>query len=94
MTVAELRAGAFSAKWGPRRLAVLDDFIAEHEIVYANDALCTTWAQLRASARALGRPLSPQDAWIAATALSLRAPLATNNRRDYESIPTLRILAI
>ena len=28
--------------------------------------------------------MSPQDAWIAATALALDAPLATNNRRDFE----------
>jgi predicted nucleic acid-binding protein len=36
--------------------------------------------------------MSPKDAWIAATALELDAPLATNNRSDFERIPKLRLL--
>lgn len=56
--------------------------------------MCTSWATLRAGARASGRSLSPQDAWIAATALGLRAPLATNNRSDFEHIPKLRLLSL
>jgi hypothetical protein len=48
------------------------------------DALCTSWAPLRADAWAAGRSLSPQDAWIVATAPGLDAPLATNNRSGFE----------
>ena len=71
---------------------LLEQFIGGFAVVYADDALCTSWAMLRAGARAAGRPLSPQDAWIAATALGLDAPLATNNRRDFEPIQKLRLL--
>jgi tRNA(fMet)-specific endonuclease VapC len=45
-------------------------------------------------AGAAGRPMSPQDRWIAATALALDAPLATNNRKDYEHAHKLRLLAL
>jgi predicted nucleic acid-binding protein len=38
--------------------------------------------------------MSAQDTWVAATALALDAPLATNNRRDYEQIPGLELLAL
>ena len=89
MTIAELRMGAISARWGGRRRVLLEEFIARFERVYGDDRLCTVWARIRADARAAGRPLSPQDAWIAATALALDAPLATNNRRDFEHIQNL-----
>ena len=64
------------------------------ELVYADNDLCTVWARIRADARAAGRALSPQDAWVAATALALDAPLATNNRRDFEHVRKLRLLSL
>jgi tRNA(fMet)-specific endonuclease VapC len=72
--------GAISAGWGGRRRLLLEKFIQGFELVYADNDLCTVWARARADARAAGRQLSPQDAWIAATALALSAPIATNNR--------------
>ena len=94
MTIAELRMGAISASWGDRRRLLLEQFMQRFELVYADNDLCTVWARIRADARAAGRALSPQDAWIAATALALDAPLATNNRRDFEHVPKLRLLSL
>jgi tRNA(fMet)-specific endonuclease VapC len=94
MSIAEMRMGAIAAGWGVRRRAFLEQFITGFGVVYADDALCTAWATLRANARAAGRSLSPQDAWIAATAVGLAAPLATNNRSDFEHIQKLRLLTV
>lgn len=94
MSVAEMRMGAISAGWGIQRRILLERFIESFRVMYVDDALCTTWAALRADARAAGKPLSPQDAWIAATALGLDAPLATNNRGDFEHIKRLRLLSV
>ena len=94
MSIAELRMGAISAGWGSRRRNLLERFMQGFELVYADNDLCTIWARIRADARAAGRALSPQDAWIAATALALDAPLATNNRRDYEHVQKLRLLPL
>ena len=94
MTIAELRMGAISAGWGGRRRLLLEQFMQRFELVYADNNLCTVWARIRADARAAGRALSPQDAWIAATALALAAPLATNNRRDFEHVRKLRLLSL
>jgi tRNA(fMet)-specific endonuclease VapC len=94
MTIAELRMGAISAGWGGRRRLLLEQFMQRFELVYADNDLCTVWARIRADARAAGRALSPQDAWIAATALALGAPLATNNRRDFEHVRKLRLLSL
>ena len=64
------------------------------ELFYADNDLCTVWARIRTDARTMGRPMSPQDAWIAATALALDTPLATNNRRDFEHVQKLRLLSL
>lgn len=92
MSIAEMRMGAISAGWGVRRRTLLEQFITGFGVVYADDTLCTSWATLRANARVAGRSLSPQDAWIAATALGLDAPLATNNKGDFVHIQRLRLI--
>jgi tRNA(fMet)-specific endonuclease VapC len=93
MSVAELRMGAIAAGWGSRRQGLLEKFIKGFGIVYADDRLCTAWAMIRANARATGWAVSPQDAWIAATAIGLGSPLATNNRKHFEHISGLRLFA-
>jgi predicted nucleic acid-binding protein len=92
MTVAEMRTGAIIANQGHRRSALLEQYIQGFGIVYPNDSMCTEWAKLRAASRISGRVVSIQDAWIAASALELRAPLATNNRSDFEHIEGLQLL--
>ena len=94
MSIAELRMGAISAGWGSRRRQLLERFMQGFELVYADNDLWTVWAKIRADGRAAGRPMSSQDAWIAATALALDAPLATNNRRDYEHVHMLRLFSL
>jgi tRNA(fMet)-specific endonuclease VapC len=91
MTVAEMRAGAIAAQWGIRRRSVLDRFIRGFRVAYANDTMCSEWDRIRAASRALGRPVSPQDAWVAAAAVDLNAPLATNNQKDFQGIDRLKL---
>jgi predicted nucleic acid-binding protein len=38
-----------------------------------------------------GRPIGAVDAWIAATALVLPAPLVTNNPKDYRHLDYLQL---
>jgi tRNA(fMet)-specific endonuclease VapC len=92
-SIAEMRMRAMAEGWGVRRRNLLEHFLRGFGAAYADDALCTSWAALRARARTAGRSLSPQDAWIAATALRLDAPLATNYPSDFEHIQRLRLLS-
>jgi len=91
MTIAEMRMGAMSAGWGARKVALLEQFLAGFGVVYADDGLCSLWAKVRAGARTAGKGLSAQDAWIAATAIELNAPLATNNRSDFAHVAGLQM---
>jgi predicted nucleic acid-binding protein len=47
-----------------------------------------------AETRGQGRKLETADAWIAATALAIGAPLATHNQHDYSQIAGLQLLSV
>lgn len=87
----ELWYGAHYRKWGARRQGELTQHLENYEIVWPSLQLAEICAQLRAERRAAGRTLQVADAWIAATALSLNCPLATDDR-DFDGIPNLEIV--
>ncbi len=91
MTVAELRTGAFHASWGERRLQVLEAYLSDFKIVYPDDSVCTLYAKIRSNGFRKGWVIPTADAWIAATALYLDAPLVTHNASDYTRVEGLDI---
>jgi tRNA(fMet)-specific endonuclease VapC len=93
MTVAEMRQGALDATWGPRKCDVLEAYLAEFSVLHSDNRLCSTWAAVRTESAHKGHPISSADAWIAATALVLRAPLVTNNPKDYRHLDTLQLVS-
>lgn len=94
MTVAEMRQGALDANWGARKCAVLEAYLADFSVLHSDNLLCSTWAAVRNESLSKGRPISSADAWIAATALILSAPLVTNNPKDYRHLDRLEILSL
>lgn len=92
MTVAELYQWAFVRNWGPERIARLEQQLARYVIVPYDRELCWQWARICAERQRLGRPISVQDAWIAATALRHACPLVTHNKEDYADIPGLTVI--
>jgi len=93
ITLAELRLGARLRKWGSGRLASLERCLARFGICYPDGALCDFWAGVMADALGAGHPIGTQDAWIAATALYLEAPLVTGNVRHFRHVHGLGILS-
>jgi len=93
MTLAEMRQGALDANWGPRRCAVLEAYLADFSVLHSDSLLCSTWAAVRNESTQKGHPISSADAWIAATALVLSAPLVTNNSKDYRHLDKLQIVS-
>lgn len=92
MTVAELFQWAILRKWGDRRLAQLEQYLSNYLIIPVDQPLCREWAQVRADRQSAGRPISSQDAWIAATALRHDLPLVTHNVKDFLGTPNLRLI--
>ncbi len=93
VTVAELFQWAFVHNWGARRMSQLETSLQNYTVLPFDIALCRLWGEVRARCRAVGRPISPQDAWIAATALQHRMPLVTHNPADFEAIEELELIA-
>jgi predicted nucleic acid-binding protein len=87
MTLAELDYWARAARWGPARVARLDLFLTQFTLVPPDRDLSWRWAEVTLACRRAGRPIQTGDAWIAATALQLDAPLLTNNRSDFAAAP-------
>ena len=71
------------ALWDAARAIFNEDF-AERVLSFDNDA-ADAYAEVGASRRAAGRPISQFDAMIAGMARSRGASLATRNARDFES---------
>src|SRR6266404_1277251 len=92
-TLAEMRQGALDANWGPRKSEVLEAYLADFSVLHSDSLLCSTWAALRNESMRKERQMSSADAWIAATALVLSAPLVTNNPRDYRHLDKLQLVS-
>jgi tRNA(fMet)-specific endonuclease VapC len=93
MTVAELYQWAYSRNWGEQRLARLEERLRSYVVVPYDDALCKQWAMICVGRQHLGRPISVQDAWVAATALRHGCPLVTHNRDDFADIAGLTVIS-
>jgi predicted nucleic acid-binding protein len=79
-SVAEMRYGALIANWGEERRQELEEFLSSFIVVGYTDELATLWATTMHEARRAGRRLEAGDAWIAATARLLNAPLLTHDK--------------
>ena len=93
-TVAEMRFGAINARWGQRRMDLLEAYVSEFTVLHSDDRMCFLWARVRQERARQGRRIDVADAWVAATALSLGAPLVTNNIKDFEGIANLQLLSV
>jgi predicted nucleic acid-binding protein len=95
VTIAELQLGVLSAKTleiRARRLATLR--LAESlDPLPIDNAVADAWAMLSAALRKAGRKAPVNDSWIAATAIALRVPVATQDN-DYDEMPGVRVIRV
>jgi len=93
MTVAELYQWAYSRNWGEQKLALLEGRLRSYVVVPYDYDLCKQWASICVERQRRGRPISVQDAWIAATALRHDCPLITHNGSDFVGIAGLTLIS-
>jgi tRNA(fMet)-specific endonuclease VapC len=84
----------FGVEVSPRRAKdshSLDVFLRHIEVLdYPSDA-ALDYAQIRAFLKAQGRPIGANDLFIAAHARHLGLTLVTNNTREFNRVPGLKI---
>jgi tRNA(fMet)-specific endonuclease VapC len=87
MTVAELYQWRVVRNWGERRRNQLTQMLKANYTVLSFDIkLCQIWGEIRASRQLAGKPISSQDAWVAATVLQYSLSLVTHNPKDFAAI--------
>lgn len=91
--VAELLCGAEDRNWGEIRCRRMNEFFNRCRVIGADRAVCAAWAHIPVVGRKAGRLIERQDAWVAAVALYLEAPLLTHNARHYAAVPQLRVIS-
>ena len=89
ITVAELQFGVFKSSQIERNRSALFRFLAPLEIVPFTSEAAEHYGQIKAHLRPLGIMIGELDCLIAAQALSLGIPLATNNTSEFERVPNL-----
>ncbi len=84
-TLEELWFGAYRRNWGGRRVRIFAEYISAYRVIYPGRRLIDISAKLRSDTRKIGRELASADAWIAATAIMMDCPLASDDR-DFDAI--------
>ncbi len=95
ITIGALRAGVLAAHEvgvRDRRLATLTRALTL-EPIPIDQAVVETWARLCVSLRAIGLRMPANDAWVAATAMTLGIPVVTYDD-DYVHAPGLEVIHI
>ncbi len=92
ITYAEMRFGATGPKASPRHIALVDAFCARLDAVLPWDrAAVGATTEIKVALRQAGTPIGPNDTAIAGHAIAVGAILVTNNTREFERVPGLKL---
>lgn len=91
VTVAELQYGVSKSRQQERNQVALEAFLLPLEIADFTVDSTLAYGEIRADLEKQGRPIGPLDTLIAAHALSLDVLLVTNNTREFDRVPGLRV---
>lgn len=91
VTLMELIYGAEKSSHPDRNLHVVEGFAARLEVLqYDMDAAAHT-GQLRAELARSGKPIGPYDQMVAGHARSMGLVVVTNNLREFQRVPGIRV---
>jgi len=94
MTLAELYQWAYVRNWGQPRIERLETWLRRFAVLPCDAQVCRQWASVRVERRKQGRPVSVQDAWVAACALRYGCLLLTHNADDFTGITGLTVTTV
>jgi tRNA(fMet)-specific endonuclease VapC len=91
ITVAELAYGVSKSRHSSRNRHALEQFLVPLQIAEFDQAAAWSYGRLRGQLEAKGTPIGSMDMLIAAHALSLEVRLVSNNVREFQRVPGLRL---
>ncbi|WP_183378691.1 MULTISPECIES: tRNA(fMet)-specific endonuclease VapC [unclassified Herbaspirillum] len=91
VTLMELIYGAEKSAFPERNLAIIEGFAARLDVLSYDFKASEHTGQLRAELSKQGKTIGAYDAMIAGHARSQGLIVVTNNRREFERVPGLRV---
>lgn len=91
ITLSELEYGVIKSSKPEQNRSALAQFLAPIEILPYDDAAAQHYGELRVYLEKSGAPIGSLDMLIAAHALSTSCILITNNVKEFERVPNLKI---
>lgn len=93
ITVGELYYGAEKRGWGTQRRLKLETVLRNFLVIPYDHEISKAYGRVLSERDSLGRPISTNDAWIAACAVRHAVALVTHNLKDFEGISNLQIIS-
>ncbi|MFH1115995.1 MAG: type II toxin-antitoxin system VapC family toxin [Pseudomonadota bacterium] len=93
ITVGEMYYGAEKARWGRNKRSQLESILRNFVVIPYDHEIAKLYGIIVAERERRGRPISFNDAWIAACAVKHGVPLVTHNAKDFENISGLRLVS-
>ncbi|KAF0121500.1 MAG: PilT protein domain-containing protein [bacterium] len=91
ITLSELEYGVIKSSKPEQNQLALAQFVAPMEILSYGDEAAQYYAELRVYLEKQGTPIGSLDMLIAAHALSAGCILVTNNVKEFDRVPNLKI---
>lgn len=91
VTLGELYYGAEKSARRAENLTAIEHFVARLDVLPFGDKAAAHYGQLRAEVERAGRPCGPHDLQIGGHARSEGLILVTNNQREFQRMPGLRV---
>lgn len=91
VTLGELVYGAERSSQIEANLRTIESFSAKIEVLSFDQAAAYHFGQIRSELLKAGRPIGPYDMMIAGHARSRGLVLVTNNLREFERVPGIRL---
>ena len=91
VTLGELVFGAQRSQQPEANLQVVEGLVSRLTVLAFDADAARHFGQIRAELAGAGRPIGPYDMMIAGHARSCGLVLVTNNRREFERVPGLRL---
>ena len=89
--VGELAYGAAKSNFPAKNSKAMKVFCSNFQVLPFDDEDAAAFGYIRANLERRGCPIGPYDMQIAAQALAKKLTLVTNNVREFERVPSLKI---
>ena len=91
ITWGELLYGAEKSRQRKKALQLLEEFKTLIPVLPMPENTGKTYGAIRASLESKGRPIGNNDLWIAAHAKAEGLTIVTNNEREFQRVPGLKV---